>query len=96
MFGQWLFRKVPSSWRGESSTEDLRTALKTGAPIARITFTEPNPGLEFDYQPEPFIGVQGIAPSLDEYEIIGELKFSMIRPVQRIVIEAAGAGLLRR
>lgn len=59
--------------------------LEPGAEIARYIFTEPNPGLEFDYQPIPYISVRGITPALDEFNIVGEL-YDILYVVRQIVI----------
>jgi hypothetical protein len=88
-------RKVSGDIHGTVETDDLRSELKTGKPIARITLSEPNPDLDFDYQPVPYVSVDGIAPSLDELNIGVELAIA-IDVVRLVVIEFAGAGLLLR
>jgi hypothetical protein len=89
------FRKLPTSIRGTVDTSELRSELKPGKPIAHLIFSEPNPGLEFDYQPVPYVSVNEITPSLDELNIAGELGSALVY-VRRIVIAFAGAELLRR
>lgn len=90
------FRQLPVSIRGMVETEDLRSELKPERPIARITLSEPNPGLEFQYEPLPFISVNGIAPSFDDLNIVTELAIQ-VDTVRRIITDGFVWGeLLRR
>lgn len=91
------FRELPAGWRGEAEAEYFASELKAGEKLARIAFSEPNPGLDFDYYAVPYISVAGIDPSLDGLNsIVGELRYMMLRLVRGIVIEFAQAGLMRR
>jgi hypothetical protein len=89
-------RQLSTSVRGTLTSERFRSELKPGKPIARVTCSEPNPDLEFDYQPILYIGVSDVAPSLDELNIVGELRYAMVQHVRRIVLAFAKTGLLRR
>ncbi len=89
------FRAVTAPLHGVAEQEYFRSELKPCSKLARIAFSEPNPGLQFDYQPYPYVSVNRIAPSLDELNIAGELGTG-IKVVRRIVIIAAEAGLLLR
>ncbi len=89
------FRAVTAPFHGIAEPEYFRSELKPRSKLARIAFSEPNPSLQFDYEPFPYVSVNGIAPSLDELNIAGELGYG-IKVVRRIVTIAAEAGLLLR
>lgn len=90
------FRQLPVEIRGTIETEDLRSELKPERPIARITLSEPNPGLKFEYQPVPYISVSGIAPSFQELGIVTELAIQ-VDTARRILVDGfVRPELLRR
>lgn len=90
------FSPLGTGYRGTAEVEPFRSKLEPSNKLARVAFSEPNPGLDFNYQPFPYISVDGIAPSLDELNIVGELRYAVLTTVRRIVIAAAGAELLLR
>jgi hypothetical protein len=89
------FSPLAVPFRGTAEPRYCRSELKPGSKLARITFSEPNPGLEFEYEPFPYVSVNGIAPHFDELNIAGELHDG-IYVVRRIVITASDAGLFLR
>jgi hypothetical protein len=64
---------IPVEIHGSVSLKKLRSELKPGEPVARITISEPNPNLQFDYRPLPHIGINGVAPVLENANIGAEL-----------------------
>jgi hypothetical protein len=70
---------------GEIEEETFPNELKPGEPIARFKLSEPNPGLEFDYLPVPYISVTNIAPVLEHENIIGELRYGALLTVRRLI-----------
>jgi hypothetical protein len=89
------FGPLGVSFNGIAEVEYFRSELKPGNKLMRTTFTEPNPGLEFDYEPFPYVSVNGIAANFDELNIAGELSDG-INVVRRMVIAASDAGLFLR
>ncbi len=89
------FRPLAKPFRGIAEPEYYVSELKPDSKLARIAFSEPNPGLEFEYEPFPYVSVNGIAPHFDELNIAGELHDG-IYVVRRIVIAASDAGLFLR
>lgn len=90
------FRQLPVLIRGTVETEDLRSELKPKRPIARIALSESNPGLEFQYEPLPYISVNGIAPSFDDLNIVTELAIQ-VDTIRRIIVDGfVRPELLRR
>lgn len=82
--------------RGTMHVEELPCILEPGEEVAHVTLSEPNPNLGLDYQPIPYVSVNGISPYLDELNIVGELRYVMVGYVRKIVIAFSRAGLLRR
>jgi hypothetical protein len=80
----WGYHRKLVQWVGDVEIISQPSRLEPGDEIARFIFTEPNPGLEFDYQPSPRISVREVIPALDEAEIVGELH-DMIAYVRNIL-----------
>jgi hypothetical protein len=89
------FRTIPNSIHGTAHVQNSPSELEAGSEICRLIFSEPNPEFQFEYHPEPYIGVREIAPSLAG-NIVAELRYDMIDYARKIVAAFSECGCLRR